>query len=70
LEMRLRSLTALERQRVLDELEEIRAKIADLKDLLASDSRILDVVVEELEEITESFGDERRTELVGAVEGI
>ena len=40
LEMRLRALTALERQRVLDELEEMRAKIADLKDLLASDARI------------------------------
>ena len=44
LEMRLRALTAMERQRVLNELEELRAKIADLKDLLASDERILDVV--------------------------
>ena len=70
LEIRLRSLTALERQRVLDELEEIRAKIADLKDLLASDGRILDAVIAELEEITERFGDDRRTELVGPVEGI
>jgi DNA gyrase subunit A len=70
LEMRLRSLTALERQRVLDELEEIRTKIADLKDLLANDSRVLDVVIAELEEITERFGDDRRTELVGPVEGI
>jgi DNA gyrase subunit A len=70
LEMRLRSLTALERQKVLDELEGIRAKIADLKDLLSSDTRILDVVIDEVEEIAERFGDERRTELVGAVEGI
>ncbi len=70
LEMRLRALTALERQRVLDELEEIRAKIADLTDLLASDRRILDVVVEEVEEISDRFGDERKTELVGPVEGI
>jgi DNA gyrase subunit A len=70
LEMRLRSLTALERQRVLDELEEIRAKITDLKSLLANDDRILDVMIEELEEITERFGDDRRTELVGPVEGI
>ncbi|MGH0029159.1 MAG: DNA gyrase subunit A [Myxococcota bacterium] len=70
LEMRLRSLTALERQRILDELEEIRAKIADLKDLLASDARILDVVVDELREIDEKFGDERRTEIGEAVEGL
>ncbi len=70
LEMRLRSLTALERQRVLDELEELRARIADLEDLLATDSRILEVVIEELEEIRERFGDERRTELAAAVEGL
>jgi DNA gyrase subunit A len=70
LEMRLRSLTALERQKVLDELEEIRAKIADLKDLLASDQRVLEVVIEEVEEIAARFGDDRRTELVPAIEGI
>jgi DNA gyrase subunit A len=70
LEMRLRSLTALERQRVLDELEELRAKIADLKDLLASDERIIAVVVDELTEISEKYGDERRTEIGEAVEGL
>jgi DNA gyrase subunit A len=70
LEMRLRALTALERQRVLDELEEIRAKIADLVDLLGSDTRILDVAVKEVQEISERFGDDRKTELVGPVEGI
>ncbi len=70
LEMRLRSLTALERQRVLDELEEIRSKIADLEGLLADDSRILEDVLDELAEIRERFGDERRTELGEAVEGI
>jgi DNA gyrase subunit A len=70
LEMRLRSLTALERQKVLDELDEVRAKIADLRDLLATDERILEVVIEGVEEIAERFGDDRRTELVGPVEGI
>jgi len=70
LEMRLRSLTAMERQRVLDELAEIRAKIADLKDLLESNERILGVVLEEVREVAERFGNERRTELVGPVEGI
>ncbi len=70
LEMRLRALTALERQKVLDELAELRAKIADLRDLLASDARILDVVVEDLLEIREKFGDDRRTEIGEAVEGL
>jgi DNA gyrase subunit A len=70
LEMRLRSLTAMERERVLNELAEIRAKIADLKDLLASNERILEVVLEEVRDVAERFGNERRTELVGPVEGI
>jgi DNA gyrase subunit A len=68
--MRLRALTGLERQRVLDELAELRAKIEELKGLLASDERILAVVVEELAEIREQYGDERRTEITGAVESV
>ncbi len=70
LEMRLRSLTAMERQKVIDELEELRAKIADLKDLLDSDERILEVVLSELREVNDRFGDERRTRLIEAVDGI
>ncbi|MGI9431918.1 MAG: DNA gyrase subunit A, partial [Myxococcota bacterium] len=70
LDMRLRALTALERQKVMDELAELRAKIADLRDLLASDERILAVVLEELDEMRERFADDRRTEITGAVEGI
>ncbi len=70
LDMRLRALTAMERQRVLDELTELRAKIDDLKGLLASDERILIVVVEELREVEEKFGDARRTELTAAIDGI
>jgi len=67
LEMRLRALTAMERQRVLDELTELRAKIEDLKGLLESETRQLDVVTAELEEIREKYGDERRTEIADAV---
>jgi DNA gyrase subunit A len=70
LEMRLRSLTAMERQKIVDELEELRAKIADLKDLLGSDERILDVVLTELRDVAERFGDARRTQIVEAVGGI
>jgi DNA gyrase subunit A len=70
LDMRLRALTALERQKVLDELAELQRTIADLKALLASDEKILAVVLEELDEVKERFGDERRTEITGAVEGL
>ena len=70
LEMRLRALTALERDKILNELLALREKIADLKALLASDERILDVVIEEIDEVAEKFGDDRRTELTVAVDGI
>src|SRR5258705_1931271 len=70
LEMRLRSLTAMERQRVLDELAEVRALIGELEALLASDEKIREVVIEELGAIREQYGDERRTELAAAVEGL
>ncbi len=70
LEMRLRSLTAMERQKVVNELEELRAKIADLKDLLDSDARILEKVLEEVKAVVDRFGDSRRTQIVEAVDGI
>jgi len=70
LEMRLRALTALETERVMNELAAIRAKISDLTDLLSSDERILDVVIDEVQEVGEKFGDERRTALVDSVVGI
>jgi DNA gyrase subunit A len=70
LEMRLRALTQLERGRVLAELEEVRARIVDLEGLLASDARVLDVIVEELGEIREKYGDERRTEIGPPVAGL
>jgi DNA gyrase subunit A len=70
LEMRLRSLTAMERQRVLDELEELRALIDELTALLASDAKILEVILDELEQIREKYADPRRTEITDAVEGL
>ncbi len=70
LDMRLRALTAMERQRIMDELEELRLLIAELTALLASDEKILEVILEELDEIKEKYGDERRTEITGAVEGL
>jgi len=70
LEMRLRALTGLERQRVMDELGEVHARIEDLKGLLASDARVLEAVIEELREVREKYGDERRTEIGAAVDVI
>jgi len=70
LEMRLRALTSMERQRVMDELAEIRARIEDLVGLLGSDARVLDVVLDELREIREKYGDDRRTEITGAVDAL
>ena len=68
LEMRLSRLTALERQRIIDDLAEVRALIVQLRALLASEELVTGKVVEELEEIREKYADERRTELAGAVE--
>jgi DNA gyrase subunit A len=70
LDMRLRALTSMERQRVMEELAEIRARIADFEGLLANDARILEVVIDEAREVHEKFSDERRTEITGAVVGI
>ncbi len=70
LEMRLQRLTALERQRILDDLAEVRALIGGLRELLGSEGKVTDKVVEELEEIKEKYADPRRTRLGDAVEDI
>ena len=61
LDMQLRRLAALERQRILDELAEIEARIADLQAILDSPERQRQIIRDELAEIVEKFGDERRT---------
>jgi len=61
LEMRLQRLTGLERDKILQELHEVLAKITELESILASDQKILDVIVEELRQVKEQFGDARRT---------
>ena len=70
LELRLQRLTAMERQRILDDLTEVRAKIEELKALLASEERVTEVIVEELEEIRSKYDNERRTVLGEAVEDL
>ena len=64
LDMRLQRLTSLEVQKIIDELNEVLALIEHLKDLLSSEEKILGVVKEETEEISEKFGDDRRTEII------
>ncbi|ABD09401.1 DNA gyrase subunit A [Frankia casuarinae] len=64
LDMQLRRLAALERQRIIDEAAELRAKISDLEAILASPTRQRQIIGEELAEVVEKFGDERRTRLV------
>ena len=64
LDMQLRKLAALERQELTNEYEDLMAKIADYEDILASPERQRQIVGDELGEIVERYGDERRTEIV------
>jgi DNA gyrase subunit A len=61
LEMQLQRLTGLERQKVVDELKELKVLIADLKDILARPRRIDQILTEELKKIRDDHGDPRRT---------
>src|SRR6476619_3251838 len=63
LELQLYRLTRLSTEEILKELEEIRGKIAELESILASDKKLRGVIVKELEEVKEQFGDKRRTEI-------
>ncbi|WP_298268391.1 DNA gyrase subunit A [Geobacter sp.] len=64
LDMRLQRLTGLEREKILNEYAEILKYIARLKEILASEAEILAIIVGELRELKEKFGDPRRTEIV------
>jgi DNA gyrase subunit A len=63
LDMQLRRLAALERQKIEDEHREVRERIANLEDLLSDPHKILKVIREDLHEIGETYGDERRTQI-------
>ncbi|UNY98629.1 DNA gyrase subunit A [Zhouia spongiae] len=62
-EMRLRQLTGLEQDKLRAEYEDIKKLIEDLKDILAREERRMDVIKEELIEVREKYGDERRSEI-------
>ena len=64
LDMQLRRLAALERQKIIDEYDELMARIADYNDILASEPRQRSIVSEELAEVVNDYGDERRTRFV------
>jgi DNA gyrase subunit A len=66
LDMRLQRLTGLEREKINDEYEAVLKDIARYKEILASEQLVLNIVKDELLEVKEQFGDERRTEIVEA----
>ncbi len=70
LELQLHRLTRLSIDEILKELAEIRAKIAELKEILASEKKLKQVIVSELRDVQKQFGDDRRTQIVDAVEEI
>ena len=63
LEMQLRRLTGLERDKIENEYQELLLIIADLKDILANHSRIIEIIKNELSDVRDRFQDERRTEI-------
>jgi DNA gyrase subunit A len=66
LDMQLRRLAALERQKIIDRLAELELTIADLEDILSREGRQRQIVGDELTEIVEKYGDERRTQIIAA----
>jgi len=66
LDMQLRRLAALQRQKIIDDLAAIELEIADLEDILANVSRQRQIVSDELGEIVDKYGNERRTQIIAA----
>ncbi|MCR5806459.1 MAG: DNA gyrase subunit A [Oscillospiraceae bacterium] len=62
-QMRLYQLSNMERQKILDELDELHKKIADLQDILANEKRVLEIISNDLEDIKKKYGDERKTDI-------
>ncbi len=70
LDMRLQRLTNLEREKINEEYAEVIKLIARLREILGNERLLLNVIVEELQEINERYGDERRTEIIEEVQEI
>jgi len=69
LDMQLRRLAALERQKIVDEATELEARIADFNDILATPARQRTIIRDELTAIVDRFGDDRRTEILHGFDG-
>ncbi|MFB2584970.1 DNA gyrase subunit A [Herbiconiux liukaitaii] len=69
LELQLRRLAALERQKIQQEAEELQLKIDEYNAILASPTRQREIIIEELSEIADKFGDDRRTEIMFGFDG-
>ncbi len=70
LEIRLHRLTALEQDKLIEDYQTILDEIADLQDILGSTERLLSVLREELQEVLETYGDERRTEIISSMQDL
>jgi len=70
LDMRLHRLTGLEQDKIINEFEELLKLIAELLEILGSADRLMEVIVEELNEIKDQYGDERRTEIISSQEDL
>ncbi|MEM7079854.1 MAG: DNA gyrase subunit A [Pseudomonadota bacterium] len=66
LEIRLHRLTAMEQDKLMEDYQGVIDEIADLLDILGSRERLLSVIREELEEVRDTYGDERRTEIIAS----
>ncbi|WP_232057584.1 DNA gyrase subunit A [Agromyces terreus] len=69
LEMQLRRLAALERQKIIDEAEQLEIEIADYREIIASPERQRTIISEELAEIVDKYGDDRRTQIMPGFDG-
>ena len=69
LQLQLRRLAALERQKIIDEAAELELQIADYKEILATPQRQRDIIREELTAVVDKFGDERRTHILHGFDG-
>ena len=70
LDMRLKTLSGLQREKIEDEYNELMKLIAHLKEILGSEKLVFDIIKEELIEIKEKFGDDRKTKIVAAADDI
>ena len=69
LDMQLQRLTGLERQKILDELAELLKTIERLRSILASERLLMQMIVDELKEVRDKYGDDRRTEIIADESG-